>query len=580
MQSRSASILVAAMLCLIGSAATSVAQTSWTTDIAAGTTEIWCNATNPGPIILEKPIFVQGKLTITPGCIVRGQPRTSTFDPLNPTVGAPGVLVVSQGGFIDAQGTSTNPIIMTTAAPDVTDCSLGAPATAGSDGVADDADCNPTNGRDAWVTGNAFLDGDPVNNPLAPLALDGSQNVQLWGGFVILGKAPTNLEDDFGLGFGVAPVEGLAVPGFPAAAAQYGGTQPHDCSGVIRFISVRHAGDVIGANNELNGVTMGAVGDCTIFENIEVYTNQDDGIEYFGGTLNSKNLVLSYVGDDSLDLDQGFDGSIQNVLSISTFFNQDSGVAYGNGGSGDAAGEWDGDDADLNVNVGGSFDDADIVDRAYPLGAPAVYNMTALGNVVNGVANPAVSPNAANRGIRMRNDFEGILANSIVVNTGTQACFTYDEKAGPGGASGQNPIQATVYAVSCSDTAAPDAGGLAAAGRGEADITAGAVSGGATPSNYGPGLAGGATVSPLLTNEDSYFEPKCAAATVAGRLVGCKATPIDPRPAVAAPVVEIGNGIVPSGIGLDASATYRGAFPSGQPLFTDGWTALNTGGVL
>jgi len=86
--------------------------------------------------------------------------------------------------------------------------------------------------------------------------------------------------------------------------------------------------------------------------------------------------------------------------------------------------------------------------------------------------------------------------------------------------------------------------------------------------------------SPLLVNEDTFFEPKCAAATVPGKLSGCKASPIDPRPSGAASVGEIGEGIIPSGVGLDASATYRGAFPAGQPLFTDGWTALNAGGLL
>lgn len=557
MQSRILSLL-AAFGCLVGLAGTSSAQTVWNTDIAAGTTEEWCGAANPGPIVLQKPVFVLGRLTILPGCVVRGQPRTVAFAPGNPTAGAPGALVVSQGGFLDAQGTPSNPIIMTTAAPDVD-----------ADGVADDSDGDTSNTvKDAWTPGDPFLDSDPVNNPLAPLAIDGSQNVQLWGGFVILGKAPTNLEDDFGLGYGVAPVEGLAVPGFPAEGAQYGGTEPHDCSGIIRHVSVRHAGDVVGEDTELNGVTLGGVGDCTIFENIEVYTNQDDGIEYFGGTANAKNLVISYVGDDGLDLDQGYDGSIQNVLVISTFFNQDGGADFGNGGSGDALGEWDGDDFQTNVNVAVSFDDASIVDRAYPLGAPAIYNMTGLGNP--GGATEPDSPAGANRGIRMRNDFEGLLANSIVVNTGTRECYTYE---GPDLV--DSPNQTAVYATSCSDTAAPDQGGLDAAARGDADVAEGSVTcpGGACLNVL-------AASSPLLVNENTFFEPKCAAATVPGKLDGCKASPIDPRPLGTAPINEVGEGIVPSGPGLDASATYRGAFPAGQPLFTDGWTALNAGGLL
>jgi len=567
MQERIVSIVAAAALSvgLVGTASAQITRVSG--DIPAGTSETWCD--NEAEIVMDTPVFVLGNLTIEEGCIVRGQPRTALFDDQNPTDGAPGVLVVSPGGFLDAQGTPTNPIIMTTAAPDVTDCSGGAPAVAGADGVADDADCDPANGRDAWTAGLAFLDDTPLANPLAPLAADGSGNIQLWGGFVVLGNAPTNLEDE-GFGYGRAASEGLQVPGFPTGGATYGGTEPHDCSGIMRYISVRHAGDVIGEANELNGVTLGAVGDCTVFENIEVYTNQDDGIEYFGGTLNSKNLAISFVGDDSLDLDQGYDGNIQNVLSISTFFNLNNGNDYGNGGSGDAAGEWDGDDNTGNVNVGGSFDDADLIDRAFPLGAPAVYNMTAIGNTLPG-ANPAASPNGANRGIRMRNDFEGLLANSIIVNTGTEACYTYESAD-----LADSPNQSNVYATSCSDAAAPDAGGIAAADRGDADASR---PGGITV-NYALGLASavGNASSPLLAQEDQGFDPDCSG--TGGKLVGCKATPVDPRPDGAAPAAEVGGGIIPTGTGLDSSATYRGAFPAGQPLWTDGWTALDAGGIL
>ena len=71
-----------------------------------------------------------------------------------------------------------------------------------------------------------------------------------------------------------------------------------------------------------------------------------------------------------------------------------------------------------------------------------------------------------------------------------------------------------------------------------------------------------------------------AAATVAGKLDGCKASEIDPRPAGGAPAAEVGGGIAPNGVGLDRSATYRGAMPAGQPKFTDGWTALDAGDIL
>lgn len=550
--------------------------TIWNTQITTPTT--WCDggATSGGSedtIILEEPIFVSSVLTIEPGCIVRGQPRTVAFDSMNPTVGAPGVLIISQDGYLDAQGSATNPITFTTAAPDETDTN----GAAGADGRADDTDDDVSTGLTAWTSGDAFLDDTPTTNPLAPLDAAGAQNVQLWGGLVILGHAPTNLEEDNTVGYGRETIEGLAVPGFPAGGATYGGYEPHDSSGIIRYVSVRHAGDVINPNNELNGVTLGGVGDGTIFENIEVYTNQDDGVEYFGGTLNSKNLVISYVGDDSLDLDQGYNGSIQNVLAISTFFNQDNGTDYGNGGSGDALGEWDGDDCTGNCNVQGSLDDASIADVAWPIGAPAIYNFTGMGNQVSGGTNPAVSDASPNRGIRMRNDFEGILANSIIVNTGT-ACYTVASPSNP-----DVPDQVHVVSTTCSsESLTPDAGGLLAAARGDDAVDAGEYQGGSDNYCDSASCDGGvgAAAATLLVQDDTRFEPKCAAATVAGKLDGCKASEIDPRPDPGAPAAQVGGGIQPTGVGLDRSATYRGAFPAGVPKWTDTWTALDQGDIL
>lgn len=552
---RSCAVLVA-LLC----AAPAAALTEWSTDVTTPT--VWCDATNTGPIILSRPIFVSSKLTILPGCVVRGQPRTAGFNAATPTVGAPGVLVISRDGFLDAQGTSTNPIIFTTAAPD-----------ANANGVADDTDTDPTNGRTAWTSGDPFLDHDPAGNPLAPLALDGTGNGGLWGGLVILGRAPTNLGKDSLYGYGNGAIEGLTVPGFPFAGAYYGGTRPHDASAILRFVSVRHAGADVGSGNDLPGILLGGVGDGTVLENIEVYAVASDCINVAGGIFTARNLALSFCGDDSMDLDRGYAGSIQHVVTLSPFFNEDSGVDYGVGGSGDAAGEWDGHDP--NVNLGRSvFGGAEDIDRPYPLGAAAVYNMTLLGNQPGG-SNPAASAAAANRGIRMRNDFEGMIANALIVNTGTRPCWEV-ASANLAGV----PDQVRVFATTCSDGAVPDAEGLAAAARGEAEITAGSRLGGATPSNYGPSLAGGAAASPLLANEDTFFEPKCAAAPVPGHLAGCKAAAIDPRPAIGTPTAQVSGGIVPTGPGLDASATYRGAFPAGQPLFTDGWTALDAGGLF
>jgi hypothetical protein len=253
---------------------------------------VTANTTWSGVIVLEGAIFVNNNatLTISPGTIVRGQPRTGPVIPGNPA-GTPGALIVTQSGTIIANGTPNNPIIMTTAAVDNN-----------ADGVPDDDDANGF--RDPWAPGDTFYDANPKTQPLSPLNTAGGANVALWGGLVVLGFSSTNLSDPCGTGQGTCTVEGLTVPGFPVADATYGGTDDADSSGSLSFISVRHAGDEIGNSNELNGVTLAGVGTGTEFHHIEVYCNFDDGIEWFGGTVNGNQLFVVFAGDDSFDLDQ------------------------------------------------------------------------------------------------------------------------------------------------------------------------------------------------------------------------------------------------------------------------------------
>ena len=75
------------------------AQTVVNADVTANTT--WS-----GVIVLARPIFVKSgaTLTINPGTIIRGQPRTAAVTPGVP-VGTPGALVVTQSGTIIANGT-------------------------------------------------------------------------------------------------------------------------------------------------------------------------------------------------------------------------------------------------------------------------------------------------------------------------------------------------------------------------------------------------------------------------------------------------------------------------------------------
>jgi hypothetical protein len=123
-----------------------------------------------------------------------------------------------------------------------------------------------------------------------------------WGGIVVLGKAPVSVTG------GVSTIEGLPTPnntGF------YGGTVANDNSGVIKFVRIEYAGDVIGTDNELNGLTLGGVGSGTTLDHVQVSYGFDDGFEFFGGTVNAKHLISYYNTDDDFDTDLGFSGKIQ-----------------------------------------------------------------------------------------------------------------------------------------------------------------------------------------------------------------------------------------------------------------------------
>lgn len=130
-----------------------------------------------------------------------------------------------------------------------------------------------------------------------------------WGGIVILGRARYNINN------GVNFIEGLTQ----TVLSEFGGgTTPddNDNSGILRYVRIEFAGFVFSPNNELNGLTMGAVGKGTTIENVQVSYSNDDSFEWFGGSVNCKNLVAFAGLDDDFDVDSGFKGVVQFGLSI------------------------------------------------------------------------------------------------------------------------------------------------------------------------------------------------------------------------------------------------------------------------
>ncbi len=151
----------------------------------------------------------------------------------------------------------------------------------------------------------------------------GPEDVQQWGGVVINGFGVSNKCSYVGTrgeaGFGLAPGTECSIDAEGSAGddeSQYGGANDADDSGILRYVVVKHTGAQVGNGDELNGISFGGVGSSTIVENLEVYSTFDDGVEMFGGSFNITNLVAVYVRDDSIDIDEGYNGTITNALVV------------------------------------------------------------------------------------------------------------------------------------------------------------------------------------------------------------------------------------------------------------------------
>jgi hypothetical protein len=131
-----------------------------------------------------------------------------------------------------------------------------------------------------------------------------------WGGIVILGRAPISNCEGAGTTAGTAQCQ-AQVEG---TNAFYGGNGAADNSGSIRYLRVQHSGFQVLPNQELNGITLAGVGNGTTIDHVQVHNSSDDGIEWFGGTVNARHLVMTGNDDDSFDTDAGFNGAVQFAI--------------------------------------------------------------------------------------------------------------------------------------------------------------------------------------------------------------------------------------------------------------------------
>lgn len=136
-----------------------------------------------------------------------------------------------------------------------------------------------------------------------------------WGGIVICGKAPNNQGNNI-------PIEGLS-------GEYYGGTLSDDNSGILKYVRIEFAGKVVENNKEINSLTLASVGSNTTIEFVQISYSLDDSFEFFGGTVNAKNLISYKAKDDDFDFDFGHTGLVQFAFAL-----RDPGIAdqfYSNG---------------------------------------------------------------------------------------------------------------------------------------------------------------------------------------------------------------------------------------------------------
>lgn len=135
-----------------------------------------------------------------------------------------------------------------------------------------------------------------------------NRSVGDWGGIILLGNGAINVPG------GIANIEGLPVN----SDTEYGNPSPNnnDNSGTLQYVRIEFGGYVFAANKEINGLTMGAIGQGTTIDHIQCSFTNDDGFEWFGGTVRCKYLVSYRNLDDDFDTDFGFSGMVQFGLIV------------------------------------------------------------------------------------------------------------------------------------------------------------------------------------------------------------------------------------------------------------------------
>ncbi len=246
-------------------------------------------------------------------------------------------------------------------------------------------------GSDVYVAisqGAQIIANGTADNPIVFTSDASAPQAGDWGGLIILGDAPIN------------SVTGTATATSEIASLPYGGSDTSDNSGILRYVRVQYSGGSADGQSENNGISFYGVGNGTTVEYVQVYEGKDDGIEFFGGTVNVDYAVVVNAQDDSLDWTEGYTGTITNAYVL-------------HGAEHDKGIEADGYNTDIGNNSSPLF-----------WSKPTVNNLTIVGN----------GSGTGNEAVRLRAGTQGIFNNVLL--EGFAEGFDLD---GDAGASSDNP---------------------------------------------------------------------------------------------------------------------------------------------
>ena len=254
-----------------------------------------------------------------------------------------------------------------------------------------------TTGSDVYVAiqqGGTIMAEGTSSNPIVFTSDSATPNPGDWGGLIVLGRAPLN-----------SVVGGDATSTSEIGGLPYGGSIANDDSGIIRYVRIEYSGGAADAASENNGFSFYAVGSGTTIDFIQAFEGADDGVEFFGGTVNASHISVVGAQDDSVDWTEGFTGTLTDVY-IEHRQSHDKGI------------EGDGFNTDIGNNSNPVF-----------WSAPTINNLT-----INGLGS-----SNGNEAIRLRAGTRAIF-NNVFIEGFEEGYDLDDEETGNGFSAGDTSV--------------------------------------------------------------------------------------------------------------------------------------------